>query len=90
MRYPVDDEFAIAFAADFYDRVLGREQRVDLAAARAATSASGPEPSAARPAVSLVTPGVFGTRAAGLTIPVPRVPAGLRRSCRHHPCSPGS
>jgi tetratricopeptide (TPR) repeat protein len=72
MRYPVDDEFAIAFAADLYDRILGREQRVDLAVARAATSASGPEPSAGRPAMSLVTPAIFGARAAGLTIPVPR------------------
>jgi CHAT domain len=64
MRYPVDDEFAIGFGAQLYERVLGRGQPVDVAVARALKRASG---------ASLATPGVFGPRAAGLQL---RVPAG--------------
>jgi hypothetical protein len=72
MRYPVTDEFAIAFAGEFFERLLNREQPADVAAARAVTAAAGATPSAARPAVSLVTPGLFGARAAGLRLAVPR------------------
>jgi tetratricopeptide (TPR) repeat protein len=72
MRCPVTDEFAIAFGDVFYEHLFSRRQPVDVAAARALTKAAGPVPSAARPAVSLATPGVFGARAAGLTLPVPR------------------
>jgi tetratricopeptide (TPR) repeat protein len=83
MRYPVTDEFAIAFGDAFYERLLARGQRVDEAAARAAAEAAGGvqpageaagdavSEAAAHPAVSLVTPGVFGGRAAGLSLPVP-------------------
>jgi len=71
MRYPVTDEFAIAFGDVFYERLLARGQPVDVAAARAAAEAIGPRPSAARPAVSLATPGVFGARAAGLALKPP-------------------
>ncbi|HXL90601.1 MAG TPA: CHAT domain-containing protein [Streptosporangiaceae bacterium] len=63
MRYPVDDEFAIGFGGVLYERLLGRGQPLDVAVARAVKSASG---------VSLATPGVFGARAVGLTLPVPR------------------
>jgi tetratricopeptide (TPR) repeat protein len=63
MRYPVDDEFAIGFGAVLYEHLLGREQPVDVAVARALRRASG---------VSLATPGMFGARAAGLLLPVPR------------------
>ena len=66
------DEFAIAFGDVFYEHLLSRQQPVDVAVARALAEAAGPVPSAARPAVSLATPGVFGARAAGLTLPVPR------------------
>jgi tetratricopeptide (TPR) repeat protein len=72
MRYPVIDEFAIAFGDVFYEHLLGRGQPVDVAVARALKDAAGPAPSAARPAVSLATPGVFGARAAGLRLDVPR------------------
>jgi hypothetical protein len=72
MRYPVTDDFAIAFTGDFYERLLSRAQAVDVAAARAVAEAAGAAPSAARPAVSLATPGVFGVRAAGLTLAAPR------------------
>jgi tetratricopeptide (TPR) repeat protein len=86
MRYPVTDEFAIAFGEALYARLLSRTRHhtVDAAVARAVTEAAGPTPTAARPAVSLVTPGVFGSsRVAGLALPVPRGrpvidPAGQR------------
>jgi len=72
MRYPVTDDFAIAFGNDLYDRLLSRGQPVDVAAARAAAQAAGGAPSVARPALSLVTPGVFGSRAAGMRLATPR------------------
>ncbi len=72
MRYPVTDEFAITFADSFYERLLGREQLVDVAVARALAQTAGVSGGrAAPPAVSLATPGLFGTRAAGLTLTVP-------------------
>jgi hypothetical protein len=72
MRYPVTDDFAIAFGDEMYQRLLGRGQPVDVAAARAAAEAASGPPSAARPALSLATPGLFGTSAAGLKLPLPR------------------
>jgi tetratricopeptide (TPR) repeat protein len=72
MRYPVTDDFAIAFAEDFYERLLSRAQPVDVAAARAVAEAAGTAPTAVRPAISLATPGVFGVRAADLTLTAPR------------------
>ena len=71
MRYPVYDEFAIAFGDIFYEHLLSRRQPVDVATARALAQASGPRPTMSRPAVSLATPGVFG-RAVGLRLPTPR------------------
>ena len=71
MRYPVYDEFAIAFADVFYEHLLSRRQPVDVAAARALAQTAGPPSSMSRPAVSLATPGLFG-RAAGLLLPVPQ------------------
>ena len=72
MRYPVTDEFAIAFGDVFYEHLLSRGHPVDVAVARALAEAAGSEPSAARPAMSLATPAIFGSRAAGLTLTVPR------------------
>jgi hypothetical protein len=72
MRYPVSDEFAISFGDMLYEQLLSRRQPVDVAVARAVAEASGPTASAARPAVSLATPGVFGAQAIGLRLPVPR------------------
>jgi tetratricopeptide (TPR) repeat protein len=72
MRYPVADEFAIAYGDVFYEHLFGRRQPADLAAAKALAEAVGPKPTAARPPLSLATPGVFGTRAVGLSLPVPR------------------
>jgi hypothetical protein len=63
MRYPVDDDFAVGFGGVLYEHVLGREQPVDVAVARALKDASG---------LSAATPGLFGPHAVGLMLPVPR------------------
>ena len=70
MRYPVLDEFAIGFGAEFYGELLRAGQPVDIAAARAVSVAAG-DGQGGWP-VSVATPGLFGKRAAGLTLPVPR------------------
>jgi len=71
MRYPVTDEFATALTEDLYERVLGRGQRLGTALARAVPQAAGPQPSPARPAISLATPVLAGTQAAGLVLQAP-------------------
>jgi tetratricopeptide (TPR) repeat protein len=72
MRYPVTDEFAMRFGDVFYERLLSRQQSVDVAVARAVAEAAGPAPSGSRPAVSLASAGAFGRSAAGLKLAVPR------------------
>jgi tetratricopeptide (TPR) repeat protein len=71
MRYPVHDEFAIAFGDAFYERLLSRRQPVDVAMARALAEMAVP-PSPSRPPVSLVTPVLLGAQAVGLRLDVPR------------------
>jgi tetratricopeptide (TPR) repeat protein len=71
MRYPVTDEFAIGFGEVLYEQLLGRGRPVDEAVARAVAEAAAGGPTAARPAVSIATPGVFGRRAAGLVLTAP-------------------
>ena len=76
MRYPVVDDFAIAFAGELYERLLGvrdtqpgsKGQPLGAALARAVAQAAGPEPSPARPVLSLATPVLLGGRAAGLVL----------------------
>jgi len=85
MRYPVADDFAIAFADELYERLLGvrdagpgsRGQPLGAALARAVAYAAGPEPSPARPVLSLATPVLLGGQAAGLVLEVPRGRPGL-------------
>jgi len=80
MRYPVADDFAIAFAEELYERLLGvrdaqpgsRGQPLGTAVARAVARAAGPEPSPARPVLSLATPVLLGGQAAELVLEVPR------------------
>ena len=74
MRYPVTDEFAIAFGDLFYEHLLGRGHPVDVAVARAVAGAAGRVDGVAG-TVALATPGVFGARAAQtrpLALEVPR------------------
>jgi tetratricopeptide (TPR) repeat protein len=81
MRYPVADDFAIAFAEGLYERLLGardaqpgsRGQPLGAALARSVAHAAGPAPTPARPVLSLATPVLIGGRqAAGLVLEVPR------------------
>ena len=80
MRYPVADDFAIAFTEDLYERLLGARdtargsggEPLGAALARAVAVAAGPEPTAGRPVLSLATPVLLGAAAGGLVLPVPR------------------
>jgi tetratricopeptide (TPR) repeat protein len=85
MRYPVADDFAVGFAQELYERLLGvrdtlpgsRGQPLGVALARAVAKASGPEPSPVRPVLSLATPMLIGRPAPGLVLEVPRSQPGL-------------
>ncbi len=85
MRYPVADDFAVAFAEELYERLLGvrdalpdsRGQPLDVALARATARAAGPRPTPARPVLSLATPVLIGRHAPGLVLEVPRGQPGL-------------
>jgi tetratricopeptide (TPR) repeat protein len=86
MRYPVVDDFAIAFAQELYERLLGvrddlpasRGQPLASALAAAVTQAAGPEPTPARPVLSVATPVLLlGGQAAELVLEVPRGQPGL-------------
>jgi len=80
MRYPVVDDFAIAFCEELYERLLGvrdaqpssRGQPLGTALARAVARAAGPVPTPARPVLSLATPVLLGGQAAGLVLEVPQ------------------
>jgi len=72
MRYPVTDDFAIDLAHGLYKRLLSHGRALDVAVHRAVAEAAGPSPTAARPAISVATPAVFGTRATGLSLVPPR------------------
>ncbi len=84
MRYPVTDDFATAFAADLYRRLLGGSggpetgsQPLAIAVAGASVAAAGSAPTASRPALSVATPVLLASAAqAGLTIGVPPEPPG--------------
>jgi tetratricopeptide (TPR) repeat protein len=69
MRYPVVDDFAVAFSDRLYRHLLVQGNALDVAVPRALADAAGPAASAA---LSLATPGVFGTRACGLVLAAPR------------------
>ena len=60
MRYPVQDEFAIALAKELYPAILESGQSVDIAAGLAIPDAAGSQPTAGRPALSICTPALFG------------------------------
>ena len=69
MRYPVDDEFAIALASRLYRGVL--EQGQDLTRA---LQLALPETIPGQSPLCAATPVLFGRRAAGLTLDVPETP----------------
>jgi hypothetical protein len=68
MRYPVEDDFAIALAGDLYEGLFALGLPVDAALRRAVPAAAGTRPSAAKPAVSIATPTLLGSTAAGLRL----------------------
>jgi len=72
MRYPVTDDFAVAFGGELYERLLSRGQPLGTALSRAVASAAGGFATPARPAVSLATPAVFGGWASGVLLTPPR------------------
>ncbi|HET9657575.1 MAG TPA: CHAT domain-containing protein [Kineosporiaceae bacterium] len=72
MRYPVADDFAIGLAGRFYDLVLGKGQPVDRALGLALPRVVPARPSAGVPALSLVTPALFGARALDLKLTAPQ------------------
>ena len=71
MRYPVQDEFAIALAKELYPAILESGQSVDIAAGLAIPDAAGSQPTAGRPALSICTPALFGP-AVGLKFSPPK------------------
>jgi hypothetical protein len=75
MRYPVVDDFAVAFGDAFYDRVFRQAQPLHRALPGAVAAAAGSTPSAGRPAVSVATPALFGATAVGLSLAPPVGPA---------------
>jgi hypothetical protein len=71
MRYPVEDDFAIALARSFYDLLLGKGQPVSRALVLTLPRVP-PEPQTPRPsALSLATPVLFGARASDLKLVPP-------------------
>jgi hypothetical protein len=72
MRYPVSDEFAIALADQLYDGLYRLDLPLVRALPRAVSGAAGDASSLSRPAISIATPTLFGTRALGLSLTPPR------------------
>jgi tetratricopeptide (TPR) repeat protein len=71
MRYPVGDDFAIALAAELYERLLGKRQRLARALQLALPTALGERPQPGTPPLSVATPALFGRRAVGLALKPP-------------------
>ncbi|HTW27593.1 MAG TPA: hypothetical protein VME92_10730 [Acetobacteraceae bacterium] len=72
MRYAVEDEFAIAFGAALYDRLLRQKQTLPQAIRLALGSATGGGAAAAVGALSAAAPALFGPRAADLVLLAPQ------------------
>jgi hypothetical protein len=68
MRYPVDDEFAIALSGKLYDLLIRRGQPLPRAIAMTWQHLA----NGAFPALSKAAPAIFGSTAAGLTLAAPR------------------
>ena len=65
MRFPVDDDFAIALSGSLYELLVGQGQPLPQAVARALRGFSAERDF---PALSLATPALFGARAVGLSL----------------------
>jgi tetratricopeptide (TPR) repeat protein len=71
MRYPVADEFAIMFAERVYGLLAGQGETLPRAVSTALKAIAGSKRSSAFPALSVVTPALFGASAAELTLAAP-------------------
>jgi tetratricopeptide (TPR) repeat protein len=71
MRFPVVDDFAVALSEKLYDFLLVRGQPLATALARALSASTPSRPTASFPALSAVTPTLFGRSAAGLRLSAP-------------------
>ncbi|HEX3551831.1 MAG TPA: CHAT domain-containing protein [Thermoanaerobaculia bacterium] len=72
MRYSVGDTFAREAVLSLYEMLLEKGQPLPAALQAALEKVLDPEEAAWAPPLSLVTPILFGPRAADLTLPVPR------------------
>lgn len=75
MRYSVGDDFAISLAAELYERVLGKGQRLARALQLALPAALRGSPHPGVPPLSVAAPALFGRRAVQLTLNPPRAEA---------------
>ncbi|MEU1516414.1 CHAT domain-containing protein [Streptomyces sp. NPDC005811] len=72
MRFPVVDDFAIALSGKLYEALLVRDQPLATALARALAATVPDRPTASIPALSAVTPALFGSSATNLRLRAPR------------------
>jgi hypothetical protein len=75
MRYPVGDDFAIDLAAHLYRGLLEQRRTLPAALQLALPRALPARPRPGVPPLSVATPALFGTRAAGLTLTPPASPS---------------
>jgi hypothetical protein len=71
MRYPVDDEFAIAFSARLYDLLIAKGKQLPQAVGLALRQLARDSADAGTPALSVATPAIFGGTAIGLELTAP-------------------
>ncbi|MEU6223365.1 NB-ARC domain-containing protein [Streptomyces sp. NPDC047042] len=71
MRFPVVDDFAIALSGKLYESLLIRDQPLATALALALASTVPDRPTPSFPALSAVTPALFGRSAAALRLSAP-------------------
>ncbi len=71
MRYPVDDEFAIALSGKLYELLVDRGQPLPRAVGMTLKHLMGEPGGASFPALSVAAPALFGATAAGLRLAAP-------------------
>lgn len=75
MRYPVGDDFAIDLAEHLYRGLLEQRRTLPAALQLALPRVLPAHPRPGVPPLSVATPALFGTRAAGLTLTPPAAPS---------------
>jgi uncharacterized protein with LGFP repeats len=82
MRYPVADEFAIAFTRSVYDLLVSKGRSLARAVQIALPRTARRPPVPGIPAISVATPALVGALAADLTLSPPRADLDVRRDDR--------